>query len=271
MIVSDFHTHTTLSTDGRSDMKDMIDAAADKGLKYICFTEHYDYDNVFDEGEDAFVTDVDKYLKVYDSLKSHAKSRNINIYFGLELGLQTYLADDYHLLANKYPFDFLIGSSHLARRMDVAFPAYFNSFGSLKAAMTAYFDAEVACAMCHSDFDIYGHLDYAWRYAPEKPEKFEYADYAESLDRLLAVLIKKDKGIEINTAGFRKNMNGPNPDISILEKYHELGGELITVGSDAHSVDEVAADFDLAEKILKDVGFKKYAVFEQRKPLFIDL
>ncbi len=271
MILSDFHMHTTLSTDGESEMKDMIAAAADKGLKRICFTEHYDYDNTFGESEGDFVVDIDNYLEVYNSYKEFAKSRGIDIYFGLELGLQTYLADDYHILVSKYPFDFIIGSSHLARRKDVAFPSYFESFESLKEAMTVYFDAEVANAMCHHDFDIYGHLDYAWRYVPDRPEKFEYSDYADSLDRLLNVLIKKGKGIEINTAGFRKGLSQPNPDISILERYYELGGEIVTVGSDAHKTADIAADFDRAETVLKAVGFKKYAYFVGRKLQFEEL
>lgn len=263
--------HTTLSTDGESEMKDMISAASDKGLKRICFTEHYDQDNTFGENEDDFVTDVDNYLNVYNSLKDFAEKKHIEIYFGLELGLQTYLADDYHILAGKYPFDFIIGSSHMARRQDVAFPSYFESFESLQEAMMVYFDAEVANAMCHNDFDIYGHLDYAWRYVPDRPESFVYSDYADSIERLLNVLIKKGKGIEINTAGFRKGVGQPNPDISILEKYYELGGEIITVGSDAHKTADIAADFDRAETILKDVGFKKYAYFIERKLHFEDL
>ena len=263
--------HTTLSTDGQSGMEEMIAAAAEKGLKNICFTEHYDLDNTFGESEDDFVTDIDNYLGVYNSLKDYASQKKINIYFGLELGLQTYLADDYHILVNKYPFDFVIGSSHIARRMDVAFPAYYESFGDLKEAMTAYFDAEVANAMCHNDFDIYGHLDYAWRYAPDRPERYEYSDYADSLDRLLNVLIKKGKGIEINTAGLRKGCAEPNPEICVLERYRELGGEIITVGSDAHNTKDIAADFDRAEEILKAVGFKKYAYFVGRKLCFEDL
>ena len=271
MILSDFHMHTSLSTDGCSEMKDMIDSAAKKGLHRICFTEHYDFDNTFGEGEDAFVTDIDEYLKKYESLKEYAKEKELEIYFGLELGLQTYLADDYHILINKYPFDFVIGSSHLARRMDVSDRAYFNSFENLDDAVSAYFDTEVANAMCHNDFDVYGHLDYALRYAPDRPDHFEYEKYADSLDRLLNVLIKKGKGIEINTAGLRKGMKGPNPDISILKRYHELGGEIITVGSDAHNSEDIAADFDIAEEILKDAGFERYAYFVQRKLKFVNL
>ncbi len=271
MIFADLHTHTTMSSDGRSDMKDMIDAAADKGLQTICFTEHYDYDNTFAEERNAFITDLDAYQEKYLSLKDYADSKKVEILFGVELGLQTYLADDYHLLVEKYPFDFVIGSSHMARRIDVSAPEYFAFYEDLHSAIEAYFDCEVANAMCHSDFDIYGHLDYALRYAPNRPEEFDYEEYAPSLDRLLKVIIKKGKGIELNTAGYRKGMNGPNPHISILEKYHELGGELITIGSDAHYTEDVAADFDRARQLLKDIGFKNYAVFRQRKADLVEL
>ncbi len=271
MISYDLHTHTNLSTDGVDEMSAMLEGAAKAGLKGICFTEHYDYDNTFDEGEDAFIVDIDAYLEKYNSLKSTAEKLGIEALFGIEMGLQTYLAEDYHNLLSRYPFDFVIGSSHMARRMDPALPGYFNSFDNAHDAVMAYFDAEVANAMCHSDFDVYGHLDYVWRYIPGERPVFDYNEYADSLDRLLNTLIKKGKGIELNTAGFRKGMDGPNPDISIIKRYLELGGELITIGSDAHNTADIAADFDKAENILKDLGVTKYAIFRQRKAEYVEL
>ncbi|MCR4908921.1 MAG: histidinol-phosphatase HisJ family protein [Lachnospiraceae bacterium] len=271
MITGDFHVHTTLSTDGRSDMKEMIDAASDKGIRIICFTEHMDYDNVFGNGDEAFVVDMDAYLRSFDECRQYAENKGVEIRFGIELGLQTYLADYYHSLAEGRPFDFIIGSSHIVRRMDCAFPTYFEAFPSVHDAVEAYFDAEVANAMCHNDFDIYGHLDYVLRYVPDEDFVFSPEEYTDSLDRLLNTLIKKEKGIEINTGGFRSRLNTSNPAPYIVRRYRELGGTLITIGSDAHVAADLASYFTEAEEILKEAGFRQYAVYKNRKPEFIDL
>ncbi len=271
MILTDFHLHTTLSTDGKSEMREMIDEASKKGLKILCFTEHMDYDNVFDEGTDAFVVDSDAYLARFRSLKAYAEKKNVEIRFGMELGLQTYLADYYHSLAGRFPFDFLIGSSHIVRRMDCAFPSYFEAFSSIEEAVMAYFDAEVANAMCHEDFDVYGHLDYVLRYVPDQSFRFCWTDFEDSLGRLLNTLIRKGKGIELNTGGFRSRLHTSNPAPEILRRYRELGGELVSIGSDAHSVADLASHFELAEEILKEAGFHRYVIYHNRKPEFIDL
>ena len=116
-------------------------------------------------------------------------------------------------------------------------------------------------------FDVYGHLDYVVRYSPEK--SYDPLDYREMIDEILKLLIKKGKGIEINTAGLKSGLGYVHPHEFILNRYKELGGEMITAGSDAHDRSRVAADFDQAEEALKKAGFKYYAVFRQRKPDFI--
>ena len=83
--------------------------------------------------------------------------------------------------------------------------------------------------------------------------------------------IQKGKGIELNTAGFKYGLGHPNPTESILKRYRELGGEIITIGADAHAPEHVAYDFDKVPAILKAAGFRYYTVFELRKPKFIPL
>ena len=116
---------------------------------------------------------------------------------------------------------------------------------------------------------MYGHLDYAVRYSPEK--SYNPVDFREIIDEILRKIVSLGKGIEINTAGLRKGLSHANPHPFILKRYRELGGEIITVGSDAHNTADIAADFDLAESFLKDAGFEFYTVFRQRKPHFVRL
>ena len=126
MIKSDFHMHTLFSTDGKSSMRDMMDSASKRGLEHICFTEHMDYDNPFDEGEGAFEVDTDSYLKKYLELKNSIKG--LNVYFGVELGLQPHLTEHYADYVKNYPFDFVIGSSHVVRGRDPGAGGYYELF-----------------------------------------------------------------------------------------------------------------------------------------------
>ena len=78
-------------------------------------------------------------------------------------------------------------------------------------------------------------------------------------------------GIEINTGGLRSGLKFPNPNPHILRRYRELNGEIITIGSDAHSGKNIADSFAVAEDILTECGFKYYTVFKDRTASFIKL
>ena len=90
--------------------------------------------------------------------------------------------------------------------------------------------------------------------------------YADIIDAILERIIKLDKALEINTAAFRKGMGAPNPAPSIIKRYHELGGKLITIGADAHEPSDIAADFNRLPDLLKDCGFNEFVVYKNRKP-----
>ena len=290
MIHSDFHVHTTFSTDGKSEMADMIESARGRQIHTICFTEHMDYDTKYPEGEGSFMVDTEAYMKRNHELRDienpdgkligagrdtgEAMYGPVEVLFGVELGLQPHVKDFYEKYVSSYPFDFVIGSSHALNRIDTAFSEFWESYSSEKEAVRAYFESELECARSFDVYDVYGHLDYPLRYAPSALKSgvfdFSYSEYGDVLDEVLKTIIGKGKGIEINTAGYRKSLHRPNPDVSILERYRELGGEIITVGSDAHVTTDVAADFDLAEKALRNAGFKGYYVFRNRKTSRID-
>ena len=120
----------------------------------------------------------------------------------------------------------------------------------------------------YSNFDVYGHPDYVVRYGPTKDRGYSYEMYREIFDRILMTLIDMEKGIEINTGALARGMREPNPCIGILKRYRELGGEIVTVGSDAHEPGRIAHAFDRAAEILKDCGFRYYAIYEKRNPSF---
>lgn len=263
MILSDFHTHSTFSTDGTDKLVEMANSAVEKGLKTICFTEHNDFD--YPGGE--FLLDAEAYRNELFRVREQLSGK-IEVLFGVELGLMKHLGERLREYLDGRGFDFVIGSSHLIDGKDPYFPEYFAELGQRNGVLR-YFESIVENIGAFSDFDVYGHLDYAVRYSPEK--SYNPVDFREIIDEILRKIVSLGKGIEINTAGLRKGLSHANPHPFILKRYRELGGEIITVGSDAHNTADIAADFDLAESFLKDAGFEFYTVFRQRKPHFVEL
>ena len=261
MILSDFHTHSTFSTDGTQALEDMARSAVKCGLKTICFTEHNDFD--YPDGE--FLLDMDAYRSELFRVREELSGK-IEVLFGVELGLMKHLGKRLREFLDGRGFDFVIGSSHLIDGKDPYFPEYFEELGQ-RNGILRYFESIVENIGAFSDFDVYGHLDYAVRYSPEKC--YNPVDFREVIDEILHKIVGLGKGIEINTAGLRKGLLHANPHPFILKRYRELGGEIITVGSDAHNSADIAADFDAAESFLQGAGFEFYTVFRGRKPYFV--
>lgn len=270
MILTDCHLHSAFSTDGTSAMEEEILHALDTGLDVICFTEHNDY-GVNPDG--SFVVDTDAYLGSFLEMKEKYAGR-IELLFGVEAGLQPDEATRSYFLRylKSYPFDFIIGSSHVVNHKDPYYPEFYDDYPDDDSAYRAYFTEELENAGLYGDmYDSYGHLDYILRYGKTKNKFFTYEKFADVLDPLLEAIISAGRCIEINTAGFRKGMGVPNPHPDILKRYRRLGGLPPTVGSDAHNIKDIAKDFDAAEEVLRDAGYVSYSIFKNRQRSEISL
>ena len=268
MIYSDFHLHTTFSGDGEASMKEMIEQGIYFGLKTLCFTEHMDYD--FDPNCDVdFLLDTQTYYDAFLEYKDLYQDK-IQLLFGVELGLQTHLAKQHKEYLSSHPFDFVIGSSHLIHGIDPYYPKFFEHRNE-KEGLTEYFHSILENIEAFPEFDVYGHIDYVIRYSPERKENYSFEEYYELIDEILKKLISHGKGIELNTGGFKYGLGHPNPHEDILKRYRQLGGEIITVGSDAHTKEYLGYEFNKACEILKETGFSHYTIFKNRTPEFIRL
>ena len=267
MIQADMHMHTWFSTDSEACPRDMADEAVRKGLKTICFTDHFDKDDL-EWGEEG-IFDVDAYFVEMQKLQEEYAGK-LNIRIGIELGLRTYLKDYYEELTKKYPFDFVIGSSHIVHGYDPYYKEYFKGREE-SACYREYFESILENLHAFSEMDVYGHIDYIVRYGPNQNKYYTYERYQDILDEILRTVIARGRGIELNTGGFHYGLGEPNPCHAVIRRYRELGGEIITVGADAHGPEKIAYDFDKAAAILADCGFKYYTVFQNRKPEFVKL
>lgn len=263
----DQHMHCNFSGDSDALPEDMIKAGIAHGLSGICFTDHLDYD--YPEEPNIFLLDFDNYFKVLSDLKEKYTDK-ISVNIGVELGLQTQAAGQNLAVAEKYPFDFIIGSSHVVNHMDPYYPEFFAGRDE-DAAYMEYFESVLENINSGVDFDVYGHIDYVVRYGPNKNAFYTYEKFKDIIDEILTQLISKGKGIEVNTGGFKYRLGHPNPTEDIIKRYHELGGEIITMGADAHVPEYVAYEFDKTAQIIKKCGFKYYTVFKNRKAEFIPL
>lgn len=277
MIQADMHMHTWFSTDSEACPRDMADEAVRKGLKTICFTDHFDKDDL-EWGEEG-IFDVDAYFAEMQKLQEEYAGK-LNIRIGIELGLRTYLKDYYEELTKKYPFDFVIGSVHNVPYKKDAEGNILYTDPAAEKLFTDRTDKEAYRLMMETTlenvrtsdcFQTLGHLDYVVRYGKSREKEYSYTDYADIIDEILKLLIEKEKGLEVNSAGLKYGLPFAHPHPDVLKRYREFGGEIITIGADAHKPEHIAYDFAKAEEILKSCGFKYYTEFFEQKPVFKQL
>ncbi len=265
-MLKDSHVHTNISHDGKSSMVDYIEVADIKGVDEITFTEHFDvYDGI---KTNLKTLNVQDYYDMYRRVKDNTRFK---INFGIEMGLQPDIIDIITDVAQKYPFDFIIGSSHITCKKDMAMDKSFFDGLTRREAYLRYFKEVLENIKLYDDFDVYGHLDYVVRYGGYAEKKIDYNEFKDILDEILVTLIKKEKGIEINTSGIRYKLDSTHPNIDILRRYKELGGKIVTIGSDAHICEDLGRDFNVAYDMLSEVGFGEFAVYHNRKPEFIKI
>ena len=264
MITADCHLHTQFSTDSEASMESMIEAAIQKGLRTVCFTEHLDYDYPPEDGKEVFLVDLPAYQEKLFELRERWRGK-IEVLFGIELGMMPYLGERCEAVVRAWPFDFVIASSHLVDGRDPYDPSFFEGV-SEEEAYASYFRTVPANVGAFSSFHTYAHLDYIVRYGPHRNERYSYEKYREVLESALRVLIESGKALEVNTGGYRYGLGQPNPHLDVLRAYRALGGELITIGSDAHAPADVARAFPLLAELLPSLGFSHYAVFRGGKP-----
>ena len=256
----DFHMHSKVSYDGKSDALQMVQAAVAAGLKEICFTDHLDYDPMGRETNIAFSTE--DYNRTYDNLE-HSQ---LVIRRGMEFGMLPDNVQVFREDIKRRPFDFVLGSIHFADGIDIYYPEFWDGKDHAKAEEQVLLNT-LACVKAHDDFDVLAHLTYMSK-AHANPDKriIPYADHRELFDEILQTLVSKGKGLEINTSGV--DVCGATlPHEPYLRRFKELGGEIVTVGSDAHTAARVGQYCHETCILVREI-FGYVCTFAERKPIF---
>ncbi|KYK34429.1 MAG: hypothetical protein AYK18_04040 [Theionarchaea archaeon DG-70] len=245
--VIDYHIHSAYSLDGKFPPSSYIECAEEKHMREIGFSEHVDLDPTL-WGYNFL--DYSSYQKTLEALQSRTA---VCVRCGIEVSYQQHLERTIRDYLSTIECDFVIGSVHEVNRIPMDH-TFFDRFSPVQ-----YFES-VEDMVASGMFDIVGHLEYFKRWG----STYSSSQFSEEICLLLQVMIDRNVALEVNTSGLRHPAQDTYPSLKVLHLYKQLGGELITLGSDAHHVHDLAFHFQPVIGQLKSQGFHTIATFRKR-------
>lgn len=263
-----YHCHSLCSMDGEASMADMALAGVRAGVGLICFTDHCD--TVGDYGEPRREFSWEAVEGALEEARC-AVGERAELRKGVELGCAT-LHPAYALeILSRPGIDFVIGSIHNAPFGPDYYFMNFTDPAECRKLLEEYF-LQMLCLARTDLWDVLGHLNYPLRYMRWRDGvEVDLDDCRDLLDLILRTAIESGRGVELNTSGYLNCGGEPLPPRSILLRYRELGGEIITIGSDAHIPARMGQGLADGMELLRDTGFRYLTVYRERKPEFIRL
>lgn len=259
-MLADYHIHTSFSDDSTCPMETVVMEAVQLRFDEICITDHVDYFLTVP----SHLIDYEAYFREYNRLKEQYKDV-ISLKIGAEFGVQKETIPCFHRDVKQYPFDFIILSNHQIQDRE-----FWN--GDYQKGKTRidfnrqYYEAILDVLEEFDCYSVLGHLDMIKRY--DDQGSMDDSEHEVIIKKILAKVIQQQKGIEINTSSFRYQLASTTPSVTILKWYYEMGGTVLTIGSDSHQAKDLGANFIDVKKILKEIGFQKYCTFEQMRPIW---
>lgn len=259
--LADYHVHTRFSFDSEETIGAIRKMAAARGLSEVCITDHFTV-NPKDKSFGLY-----PYREAYEEYLRDSAGAGPAVRFGLEIGEGQYRRDTLDdFLAQAY-YDFIIGSVHNIG--DITIRQTIRERGA-DYAFDAYYDEVLGLAE-EGDYDVLGHLDLVNRYAWAEQGIYRLDAYTHQIEAILKAVIHRGRGIEINTSSLSKNFRQFMPNPWIVKRFKALGGQIVTLGSDAHSAARVGDGLSEAAALLRDCGFEALAAFEKRRPRLMPL
>lgn len=256
---ADYHVHTSFSDDSRTPMEDMILRGLELGLQEIAFTEHVDYGVKTDEN-----CPYAAYAETLSRLREKYRGK-ITLRKGIEFGVQAHTVPLYQRDFKEQGFDFVILSNHQVGDKEF-WNGAFQEGKSQEEYQREYYQALYDVTGLYKDYSVLGHLDLIKRYDPQG----DYPDekILEAAEQIFRRAIGDGKGIEVNTSCFRYRLKDLTPSKRLLKLYKDVGGEILTLGSDAHAPEYLADRMDDVRQVLKEIGFRYFCTFENMEPQY---
>ncbi len=264
----DLHVHTDNSFDGNHSATFFCEKAEFLDLRAIAFTDHCEVDQY--RGDSAYEKRIFQAFFEVAKVRSAFRGK-ILVLNGIELGQPAYDIETAENIIKTYNYDQIIGSVHNLRGGE---DFYFMENLSLEQAeklLVEYFNAVIEM-LKWGNFDVLAHLTYPLRYFYSKSNlDIDLDKFKGQIDEILLLTAKGDKALEINTAALRQPLNKLSPEIDIIKRFKELGGKYVSVGSDAHYAEHLAADIDMAYSAALEAGFDSITFFQDRTPMQIKI
>ncbi|MDO5785079.1 MAG: histidinol-phosphatase HisJ family protein [Eubacteriales bacterium] len=271
---ADYHVHTAFSDDSVYRMEDVIQDAIAMGMDELCFTDHVDYGIKYDwdsghtityrDGEPFANVDYPRYMQTIARMQQRYGDK-ISLKTGLEFGMQTHTIPQYKALFQRYPFDFIILSVHQVEDKEF-WTQDFQRGRTQQQYNQRYYEEMLALVKQYTDYSVLGHMDLITRY--DKAGIYPFENIRPYVEEILKIVIADGKGIELNTSYYRYGLKDTTPSVSILQLYRELGGEIITIGSDSHKPEHLGAHIPEAMALLAELGFSAFCTYDKMEPKF---
>lgn len=259
----DYHVHTHHSVDAEDRLTTMIETAISLGVREIGLADHLDFDPR-DQGYGAL--SGPSYLR---EGRAHALKRwgTIVVRVGVEVGEPQSHKPQVEAFLNQAPVDFVLGGLHWVGDHLVGTEEFFAAYPD---PMGAYL-REVRNMVDAGDFDALAHLDFPTRYMIAWGQTWDPRGDRSLVMEILDLILQKDMALEVNTAGFRRGLGRPHPPAEVLKWYRDMGGHLLTVGSDAHRKADLLSGVKESLIMLAEIGFDSLTGYAARQPYSITL
>lgn len=280
MNLIDCHTHTQFSMDSDADINLCIKKAMDIGLSAYAITDHCECSTWYPETHYTnrenfdyfnYSQDFDNSISAITELKE--KYKKFNLICGVEMGQATQDIEVAEKIMSDERLDFIIGSVHQVRNeKDFYYINYENmSIDEIYNLLERYFlEVYELCKL--NCFDVLGHLTYCLRYMKCRNDICpDISRFDEIIAESFRLLARNGKGIEINTSGIRQGFGNCFPSIKYVKLFRDVGGEILSVGSDAHLPEDIGKNISDALETAKAVGFTHLCYFKKRKPYFLNI
>lgn len=271
MFLTDYHMHSCFSPDANFSMREMAEAAAEKGINQVCFTDHIDdcYPIMCHSKEDSYFSKADALKQSYYETKEALKGK-IDLRLGYELASPHRNPALAREIAYGDGVDFVIGSVHSIPDVDDFYVYQFKDEEDCRKLNELYLKDYIALAKTGC-CDVLGHIGYTLKFSYKQGLNFDIMVYTDLLEELFHIIISKGIGIELNTSGMRQPIGQPIPTVPMLKLYRACGGEIITTGSDSHFAKHAGTGIQEAYEILKEIGFPYVATFKDHKVSFVEI
>lgn len=273
-MLADYHVHTQFSDDSVYPMEDVVKDAVGLGLEEICITDHVDYGVKVDwdsgqeircrRGNPLANVDYPRYMAKIEEMRRKYGGQ-IAIKLGMEFGVQTHTVPQFQTLFRRYPFDFVILSIHQVEDREF-WTQEFQEGRTQQEYNRRYYEEMLSVVRAYKDYSVLGHLDLIKRY--DKAGIYPFEEVKSIVAEILKTAIADGKGLEVNTSSHRYGLTESMPSVDLLRLYRELGGSIVTIGSDSHAPAHLGTHIEEAKRLLKDLGFESFCTYQRMQPVF---